>query len=166
MNQVRSARRAQGKRVVSAKLDTFRDEIAQLRCEQLGERLTPARLAAYAELVAAGRALTAYELIALLESRQKRKIAPLTVYRHLDFLTRVGLVHRIESTQSYLPCDHPQHSHESQYLLCSNCGRVDEVHSHSLESILDKIASQHGFQPAKSVVEVSGTCVDCSAGSN
>jgi len=105
--------------------------------------------------------VTAYELIALLEDRQGRKLAPLTIYRHLDFLIRVGLVHRIESTQSYLPCDHPSHTHESQYLLCSDCGRVDEVHSDSLESMLRSIARKRGFTPEKSVIEISGVCGKC-----
>lgn len=135
--------------------------LAEERCNTLGERLTAARLGAYAELLAGKRALSAYDLIARLEKRQDRKIAPLTVYRHLDFLTRVGLVHRIESTQSYLPCDHPQHPHESQYLLCTECGRVEEVHSKSLETTLDKIAGEHKFRPKRAVVEVSGICERC-----
>ena len=136
-------------------------KLAEERCQTMGERLTVARLGAYAELLASKRAISAYDLIAKLEKRQDRKIAPLTVYRHLDFLTRVGLVHRIESTQSYLPCDHPQHTHESQYLLCTECGSVEEVHSKKLESTLDKIVSEHNFTPARAVVEVSGVCQRC-----
>ncbi len=134
---------------------------AETRCAEQSERLTPARLAAYAELVTADRPLTAYELIARLEDRQSRKIAPLTVYRHLDFLIKVGLVHRLESTQSYLPCEHPDHAHESQYLLCSSCGRVDELESKRLEKLLSSIANQHGFQPSNAVVEVTGLCGNC-----
>lgn len=145
----------------SAPISEHWRSLAEARCSAASARLTPARLAAYAELIAGKRALTAYELIDRLAQRQQRKIAPLTVYRHLDFLTSVGLVHRIESTQSYLPCDHPQHSHESQYLLCSDCGRVDEVHSDSLEAMLDGIARKRGFKPARAVVEVSGQCRDC-----
>lgn len=148
-------------RLKSAQIAAKWRGLAEARCEELGERLTPARLGAYAELLAAKRAVTAYELIALLEDRQGRKLAPLTIYRHLEFLIRVGLAHRIESTQSYLPCDHPAHTHESQYLLCSDCGRVDEVHSDSLESMLGRIARKRGFTPAKSVVEISGVCGKC-----
>lgn len=136
-------------------------KLAETRCKAAGERLTPARLGAYAELLASKKPVTAYELIALLEDRQHRKIAPLTVYRHLDFLIRVGLVHRLESTQSYLPCDHPQHEHESQYLLCSSCGLADEVESKSLESIVREIANKRGFQPATTIVEIKGLCVSC-----
>ena len=136
-------------------------KLAESRCAAAGERLTPARLAAYAELLASKRPVTAYQLIALLEDRQQRKIAPLTVYRHLDFLIRVGLVHRLESTQSYLPCEHPEHAHESRYLLCSSCGQADEVESKPLESLLNKIAGQRGFQPQNTVVEIKGLCESC-----
>ena len=138
-------------------------KLAESQCAAAGERLTPARLAAYAELLACKRPVTAYELIALLEDRQQRKIAPLTVYRHLDFLIRVGLVHRLESTQSYLPCGHPDHAHESQYLLCSSCGSADEVESKSLESLLHEIANQRGFQPENTVVEIKGLCENCAS---
>ncbi len=136
-------------------------KLAESSCAAAGERLTPARLAAYAELLASKRPVSAYQLIALLEERQQRKIAPLTVYRHLDFLIRVGLVHRLESTQSYLPCKHPDHAHDSQYLLCSSCGRADEVESKPLESLLKKSADQHGFQPESTVVEIRGICESC-----
>jgi len=138
-------------------------KLAEARCAEAGARLTPARLAAYAELLACDRPVSAYELIALLEDRQQRKIAPLTVYRHLDFLIRVGLVHRLESTQSYVPCDHPEHAHESQYLLCSSCGHADEVESKRLESLLQKIADQRGFQAENAVVEIKGLCGSCAA---
>ena len=145
----------------SASIPEHWRSMAQTRCDELGERLTPARLGAYAELLEGKRALTAYELISLLEDRQGRKIAPLTVYRHLDFLMRVGLVHRIESTQSYLPCDHPEHDHECRYLLCSECGCVEELQSEHLESLLSQILDTRGFKPARSVVEISGTCAKC-----
>lgn len=141
-------------------------KLAETRCAELGERLTPARLAAYAELLACNRPVTAYELIALMERTQNRKIAPLTAYRHLDFLIRVGLVHRLESTQSYLPCDHPEHDHESQYFVCSTCGHVEEVESKPLEKLLHKIAGEFEFQPHNAVVEVKGLCGSCVAESS
>ncbi len=140
-------------------------KLAEARCADAGERLTPARLAAYAELLASKKPVSAYDLIALLEDRQGRRIAPLTVYRHLDFLIRVGLVHRLESTQSYITCDHPQHEHESPYLLCSDCGQADEVESRTLENMLRKIAAQRGFQAENAVVEIAGVCQSC-AGKN
>ena len=137
--------------------------LAEDKCAELGERLTPARLTAYAELLACDKPVSAYELIARLEEREQRKIAPLTVYRHLDFLMRVGLAHRLESKQAYLACDHPEHEHESQYLLCSSCGRADELESPQLQKLLGKLTQQQGFVPVSSVVEVTGLCSECRA---
>jgi len=142
-------------------LSAAQNQLAAQKASIAGERLTPARLAAYAEVLSHGQPISAYELIACLEKRQKRKIAPLTVYRHLDFLIRVGLVHRLESKQAYLACDHPEHEHESQYLLCSSCGNADEIESIQLGKLLEKLMRQKGFQAENSVVEVTGLCRNC-----
>ncbi|MEM7099152.1 MAG: Fur family transcriptional regulator [Pseudomonadota bacterium] len=135
--------------------------VVENRCAQIGKRLTPARLTAYAELLASDNPLSAYELMARLEKRERKKIAPLTVYRHLDFLIEVGLAHRIESKQAYIACEHPEHSHESQYLLCSACGRADELESNQLWNVIEKLMAEQGFSRVDSVVEVTGLCNDC-----
>ena len=109
-------------------------------------------------MLARGRPLCAYELIALLEQRKERRIVPVTVYRQLAFLMRIGLVHRLQPTQTYFPCGHPEQVHESRFLLCSSCGDVDEVESSGLEPLLSQIADERGFRPNKAVVEVKGWC--------
>ena len=136
-------------------------KLAEESCKAKGERLTPARREAYLAMLEQDKPLSAYELIAVLEKQKGKKIAPLTVYRHLDFLIRVGLVHRLESTHSYVACVHPDHAHESHYLLCSECGSADEVESMALGSLLDEIADRHGFQPENAIVEIKGVCGDC-----
>jgi len=62
----------------SARISPQWRSLAQQRCDEMGERLIPARLGAYAELHACKRALTAYELIAELETRLE--------FTHKDFL--------------------------------------------------------------------------------
>ena len=144
-----------------AKLTSGQRQLVETKCAEAGARLTPARLAAYAELLNSDTPLSAYELIAKLEKKEWRKIAPLIVYRHLDFLMQVGLVHKLESKQTYLACDHPEHAHESQYLLCSSCGKADELESKKLWKLLDKLMDEQGFERVNSVVEVTGLCSDC-----
>ncbi len=134
---------------------------AEQICSEAGERLTPARINAYAELLSQKRPISAYELLALMEKRQKRKLAPLTVYRQLDFLVRVGLVHKLASAQAFVACDHPDHPHESLYLVCSSCGKADELESDRLAKILGEAARSRGFQPDKPIVEVPGLCNSC-----
>ncbi len=135
--------------------------VAESRCKTAGKRLTPARREAYLAIRAQEKPVSAYDLIAVLEKIKGKKIAPLTVYRHLDFLTCVGLVHRLESTHSYVACDDPGHTHESHYLLCSACGDANEVESPALENLLDEIAGTHGFQTQNAIVEIKGVCGKC-----
>ncbi|MEM1176408.1 MAG: Fur family transcriptional regulator [Pseudomonadota bacterium] len=137
--------------------------LAESRCKAAGKRLTPARREAYLAIRAQEKPLSAYDLIAVLEKLKGKKIAPLTVYRHLDFLMHVGLVHRLESTHSYVACEHPEHAHESHYLLCSSCGNADEVESTALGSLLGEIADKHGFQSESAIVEIKGVCGKCVA---
>jgi Fur family transcriptional regulator, zinc uptake regulator len=134
---------------------------AQQLCDRAGERLTPARRTAYAELLAQDRPISAYELLALLEQRERRKLAPLTVYRALDFLIRVGLVHKIESRHAFLACRHPEDPHQGLYLVCSACGRADEVDTDAVGHAVDRAAKARGFTPERQIVEVQGLCVDC-----
>ncbi|MGQ0699958.1 Fur family transcriptional regulator [Panacagrimonas sp.] len=135
--------------------------LAEKLSADAGERLTPARLNAYAELVAQGRPVSAYELMALLEKREKRRLAPLTVYRQLEFLTRIGLVHKLASAQAFLACDHPDHPHDGLYLVCSTCGHADELESTALTQLLGKAASSRGFKSNRRIVELEGTCKNC-----
>lgn len=137
---------------------------AETLCAKAGERLTPARINAYTELLAQSRPVSAYELLDLMERREGRKLAPLTVYRQLDFLTRVGLVHRLASAQAFMACDHPEHPHEGLYLVCSSCGKTDELESSSLVQILGNAAKSRGFKSEKRIVEVQGLCHDCDDG--
>jgi Fur family zinc uptake transcriptional regulator len=134
---------------------------AQALCERAGERLTPTRRTAYAELLGQERPVSAYELLALLEKRERRKLAPLTVYRALDFLTRVGLVHKIESQHTFLACRHPKGPHHGLYLVCSSCGRADEVDTDSIDEAVSRAARARGFTPQRQIVEVQGRCGDC-----
>lgn len=130
-------------------------------CADAGERLTQARLNAYAELLGQARPVSAYELLDLMERREGRKLAPLTVYRQLDFLTRVGLVHRLASAQAFMACDHPGSPHEGLYLVCSACGKADELESGNLAHLLGKAAKSRGFKSEKQIVELQGLCHDC-----
>lgn len=140
-------------------------QAARSRCEHRGARLTPARQQMYELLLSAARPLSAYELLAELEARQSRRLAPLTVYRALDFLTEQGLAHRLESTHAYVACEHPEAPrHDSLYLVCKTCGTSKEVHSAAVDAFLSSVSSAHRFKPLRPVLEIQGTCGNCAPG--
>src|ERR1700739_3668473 len=79
--------------------------IAEARCAQRGQRLTPIRRKVLAALLGRHKPLGAYEIIDRLGLKGPR-LAPITAYRALEFLRENGLVHRIESRNAFVACVH------------------------------------------------------------
>ena len=130
-------------------------------CRQRGARLTEQRKEAFKELRKVGKPITAYDFLPKMEQRLGKRLAPLTVYRALDFLVEHGLVHKIASNHSYALCDRPHVAHESLHLVCSQCGAGDELPLGDINQALTDAAATLGFVPDRSIVEMEGRCRDC-----
>lgn len=131
-------------------------------CQTRGVRLTGQRALVLEVLIEAGRALGAYDLIDLVAARAAKRIAPITIYRALEFLVENDLVHRIESRNAFLACPgghgvHPQ----AVFMICETCGAVSETVSPQLENDLAALARTHGFRPRGRVIELTGCCGTC-----
>jgi len=139
------------------------DALAAAReiCAQRGERFTELRGRVLELVWASHRPIGAYAVLERLKA-DGRSAAPPTVYRALDFLMDVGLVHRIESLNAYIGCAHPGAAHSSQFLICNDCGTAEELESPAIDAALAAAAGDHGFKLAGRVVELSGTCKSCS----
>lgn len=103
-------------------------ELAAARCESQHERFTPQRQQVFRLLVEAGHPLTAYQLLEFLR-KETPGAQPPTVYRALEFLQRTGLVHRIDATNSFVPCvlGCVASAPPPQLLVCDRCGEAEEV---------------------------------------
>lgn len=133
---------------------------AEARCRAAQLQFTPLRRRVFEGLAGGGQPLGAYDLVERL-GREKR-IAPISVYRALDFLIEAGLIHRIATRNTYLPCVHAHHGHDAMvFLVCTRCGHVDEVASPDLARGLDVTAAGAGFKPGGRSVEVEGECASC-----
>ena len=107
--------------------------------------------------------LSAYSLLDELRVHGFR--APLQVYRALDKLMEFGLVHRLESINSFVACAHP-HDHRHgliAFAICNDCGQVDEFSDDVVEQRLTGWAQDHAFKLAKTTIEMRGTCANCIA---
>lgn len=134
---------------------------AETLCRSRGVRLTPPRRRVLEILCASDRPLGAYEILAAMRGPGKASAAPPTVYRALDFLLEQGLVHRLETLHAFIGCTHPDHPHSSQFLICADCGEVQELEDDALTERLGSAAAESGFRPRRPVVEVIGTCAGC-----
>lgn len=105
--------------------------------------------------------LSAYSLLD--ELREHGVRAPLQVYRALEKLIDYGLVHRLESLNSFVACAHP-HDHKHglvTFAICDNCGQVDEFSDAVIETRLKGWAKEHSFKLAKTTIEMRGACMRC-----
>lgn len=134
---------------------------AERVCAARGRRMTPMRSATYETMLAHGAPISAYELLDLLQRQLDRRLAPPTVYRALDFLLAEGFVHRIESRNAYVPCEHPGDHHESVYFVCSRCGASQEGSGSDVRRQLTEQARRLGFVADRQIVEVHGICAQC-----
>lgn len=135
---------------------------AEAVCAGRGARLTEQRRVVLAALIEARRALGAYDLIESVAKATGKRTAPITIYRALDFLSEMGLVHRIESKNAFLACPAGHGPHGlAVFMICDCCGRVDEANSPDLEKLLGRIARERGFAPQGRMIEMAGRCAAC-----
>ncbi len=133
---------------------------AEAICARSGARLTPIRRHVLREVWSSHEATKAYDLIERL-SRHGEQVKPPTVYRALDFLLEQGLIHRIESLNAFVGCEHPQEPHQAILLICDQCGDILEEDNPAVHAALDDLAHQSGFAPRSAVIEVRGLCRAC-----
>lgn len=106
------------------------------------------------------RPVGAYELLDIVKDERGRA-APPTVYRALEFLLENGLIHRIETLNAFVGCDHPAGPHTAQFLICTSCRRVAELSDDAIAKRVRTRAADAGFRSEHQTLEVTGTCEDC-----
>jgi Fur family transcriptional regulator, zinc uptake regulator len=107
--------------------------------------------------------LSAYAILDALRGEGLR--APLQVYRALEKLVELGFVHRLESLNAFVACQHVGCGGVDSvaFAICGTCGKVDEVQDANLSQELKLVSVKTGFALAHSVVELRGTCARCLA---
>jgi Fur family transcriptional regulator, zinc uptake regulator len=135
---------------------------AEAHCRDAGVRLTPIRRDVLEVLYSDHRPLGAYDLVEGLSKLKARRIAPISVYRTLDFLVEQGLVHRLSTRNAYVACGQG-HGFEDTvaFLICETCGGVDERTSPAMKNALGTLTGSNGFKPRQQIVEILGQCDHC-----
>ena len=127
-------------------------------------KLTRNQRLVHARLTGAGRAMSAYELLDALRDDGLR--APVQVYRALDKLTGIGLIHRLESCNAYIACagshaDSPDHAEAAAFAICDDCGSVTEFTAGDSLAALARRAAKAGFVTRQTTIELRGLCAAC-----
>ncbi|HIJ83891.1 MAG: transcriptional regulator np20 [Magnetococcales bacterium] len=130
-------------------------------CRQKKVRLTPQRREVLAILSGSHRCLGAYDILGQMNGRTGRRLAPMAVYRSLEFLMDMGLVHRVGIRNAYFACTHPGHDQRPQFWICRHCDCVVETESYAIANLLPQVAQDIGFNLETVNVELVGVCSDC-----
>lgn len=107
--------------------------------------------------------LSAYALLDQLRESGFR--APPQVYRALDKLVDLGLVHRLESINAFVACSHP-HDHPDQkaaFAICDSCGQATEFDDAVIRDRIGVWAAANGFVGPRATLELRGLCATCAS---
>lgn len=130
----------------------------QARLRESGHRLTPQRELVLAAVETLGHA-TPDEIYAEVRTHSAA-INLSTVYRTLELLDELGLIHHAHLTDR-APTYHSTTGHEHSHLVCRQCRRVISVDRTDMEAALGPLAARHGFVPDYGHLTVFGSCTDC-----
>lgn len=133
--------------------------------EASGLRLTPLRKRVLEEIASCHTAVGAYEILDRLARKGGTRLAPISIYRALEALIGMGVIHRLESRNAYFAChaDHAGSRRRPIILSCETCHTVAEVDSPAAMGDIERSAKQTGFVASRVLVEVVGLCAGCSA---
>lgn len=124
-------------------------------------KLTRNQTFVYEALTRAKAPMSAYELLDRLQKKGFK--APPQVYRALDKLTGLGLVHRIEKLNAFVACNHSDDNHHgvSAMVVCNSCNCVVEFPADKVVNQLSALAKDQGFGLQSSTIELDGLCGSC-----
>ena len=129
--------------------------------DESGKKLGANQLHVLKALMEDHKAVSAYEIVERIAATDIR-LQPVQVYRALDGLLKLGLVHRLQSKSAYVACTSLEKCEAPQLFYCSSCERVAEISGGSLPQHIAKIAQDHDFQLEQGLVEFIGHCPECS----
>lgn len=127
-----------------------------------GERVTPQRVLVAETLRDAGRQLSAQELWRRVRLRLPG-VGRATVFRTLEALVGAGAARRLEReghVSAYVAC-RPAHHH---HLVCTSCGRVEEIDEAFVRPMADQLADRRGFVVDDARLDFYGRCARCATG--
>ncbi|AXS41272.1 Fur family transcriptional regulator [Breoghania sp. L-A4] len=126
-------------------------------------QLTKNQALVFGALEHAVEPLSAYTILDRLRDSGFR--APLQVYRALEKLVELGMVHRLESLNAFVACSHPEcGTHATMgFAICDKCGKVTEFATESVAGQLQDWARSQDFALKKTTIELRGLCQLCQA---
>lgn len=130
-------------------------------CASHHTRLTPIREAVLSLIWQSHKPLGAYAIVDQLPALLGKRVLAPTVYRAIDFLLEMQLIHRIASLNAYIGCPFPSSNHSDMFLICKNCGATAECSAPGVNAAIAEATSRSGFHVESQSLEITGCCPSC-----
>jgi Fur family ferric uptake transcriptional regulator len=127
--------------------------------DRAGHRLTDPRRSLAVLIAEQAGHFTAAELVT---GARRLGVGRATVFRTLEILEDLGVVERLDlpsGEHAYVVCG-PAHHH---HVVCSRCGRTNEIDDPRLRQVVREIAKRTGYRVDDHRLELFGLCPACLA---
>jgi len=107
--------------------------------------------------------LTVQDLYDLVKKKHRR-IGYATVARTVKLMYESGLCRQVNFGEGVFRYEHHYKHEHHDHLICTQCGRFEEIYSPKLEKIQHELVTQHGYIQQSHKLDIFGLCPECANG--
>ncbi len=137
------------------------EELLIQAIQRAGLRLTLPRRSICRVLADSDEAFLSASMIVDRVSESAGQVDASTVYRTLDELARIGLVHLINLGSGQPSMWHLTIDHSHEHLVCEGCGITIEIPESDFAPLYDLLREKYGFRPVPHHFAYLGYCREC-----
>ena len=106
------------------------------------------------------KGLTAYRLLS--ELQKTRNIKPMTIYRSLNSLQKMGIVHKSNQSKTYFVCNSTgKDKHNPAVAVCKKCEKTEELNPNIFSKLFTNIKTKEKYNSSNFEIEISTICQKC-----
>jgi len=106
------------------------------------------------------KGLTAYHLLS--ELQKTRNIKPMTIYRSLNSLQKMGIVHKSNQSKTYFVCNSAgKNKHNPAVAVCKKCEKTEELNPNIFSKLFTNIKTKEKYNFSNFEIEISTICQKC-----
>ena len=104
--------------------------------------------------------LTAYKVLRELQKYKSTK--PMTVYRSLKNLQKMGFVHKSNQNKTFFICNIDiKTKHNLALTICKKCEKTEEINPNIFSKIFQNLKTREKYDFANFEIEISALCNKC-----
>ena len=106
------------------------------------------------------KGLTAYDLLS--ELQKTRNVKPMTIYRSLNSLQKMGVVHKSNQSKTYFVCNSgAKDKHNPAVAVCKKCEKTEELNPNIFSKLFNNIKTKEKYNFSNFEIEISTICQKC-----